>query len=400
MARKAMRNAVELFVSSAPGDAALRDALVEHLAFLSHEGLVREAAAPAEAPAERAVDARLGSADLVLLLISPEALAPGTSTEAEMRMALDMEREGRAVVVPVKLRAAALEDGPLAGRALVPVGSPLASREDRLAALREIEAAVLTGVSLCHVRVGDILLARERDAAAAASFRTALSIADRVLAGDPTREDRLTHVALVRDRLGEALLAGGDGPGALAEFDAARGAREHLLSLAPEDERRRNALARSLESMGEVLRAMGEKKLALEAFRGCLALRHAIAESAPSAEATREVYLTQARMGHVLRTMGDVEGALAVFRVGMELSEALFEQASLAAASRADHALFCFRAATVLAEGTPEQREEARSLLRRALALYSALANEGQMPEGQEIWPPAVESLLDSIVDV
>ncbi|UQA58929.1 toll/interleukin-1 receptor domain-containing protein [Polyangium aurulentum] len=388
-----MGNAVELFISSAPSGLALRAELARRLQPLVDAGFVRDVMVP-DPPAE-AEQKGLGSADLVVLLLCPDALAPGSPTEAEIAQALDMEREGRAVVVPVLARPCNL--GPLAERPCWPrAGVPLDAALDTDSAFADVLAGVLRGVSQCHMTVGDLLLSQQREAAAAAAFRRALAIAERLYQQAPHDDERLEHFARARDRLGDALLAAGDGPGSHEAFEDARQSYEDLCARAPTEPARR-ALARCYESIGEVLRAMGDKPPALAALTTCLQMRMSLAKDVRTPEATRDVYQTHAKIGHVLRAMGDLPAAFEAFQAGLVLSDVLAAACPEEATFQADVALFCFRAATVLAEGDATERAGARELLLRAREIYRVLDESARLPEAQSIWPPAVEAMLDTL---
>lgn len=389
-----MGHAVELYISSAPSGLALRDELVRRLGPLVDEGLVRALTGPArEAESERG---GMDSADLVVLLLCPDAHQPGSEAEAEIARALEMEREGRAVIVPVLGRPC--DPDPLAHRMRWPrSGVPLALAPDPDAAFADVVAGVIRGISRCHMTVGDLYLSQQRDGAAIGAFHRALALAERLVRESPDDEERLEHLAVARDRLGDALLAAGDGPSALAAYAEARSSYEDLCTRAPGHLAWRRSFARCYESMGEVLRAMGDKPPAVSALSACLVMRASLAEEAPSPEATRDVYQTQAKIGHVLRAMGNLPAALEIFRAGLTLAEALAEAYPGEITFTADLALFCFRAATVLVEGEADDRAEARVMLLRARALYGDLEARGLLPEGQEIWPPAVESMMDTL---
>jgi tetratricopeptide (TPR) repeat protein len=388
-----MHHAVELFVSAAPGDRALRQELCARLAPLVEGGLVREATASA---GEASLPS-LQSADIVVVLLSPEALAERSPLLSALDEALGMERERRAVVIPLRARPCDVSDTPLAARVIYPRDERALDDPDHQGlAFREAITGILTGVALCHVTIGDHLLEREREAAAAAAFRRAHAIAERLTSEAPDDRDHLVLLALVRDRLGDALLAAGDGPSALAAFEAARRVRERLVRTTPAEAAMRRALARCHESIGEVLRAMGQKPEALAAYLKCLELREALAEELTHPEAKRELYATHGRIGHVHRAMGNTAAALEAFRTGLSLAEALAAEDE-AAQHRADTALFYFRVATVLSDGETAERKEARTLLERALVLYRDLEASAELTTAQSIWPPAVEALLDTI---
>ncbi|MBK9261991.1 MAG: hypothetical protein IPM54_19570 [Polyangiaceae bacterium] len=401
-----MSQAAEIFVCSEPSDRALRDDLCARIAPLVEAGLVREF--PSE-PADGLPTARVTSADVVVALVSPEALAPGSTVNTVITEALAMERQQRTVLIPVRARACSLDAGPLEDRVVYPRdASALDSESQREYAFRDAIAGVLTGITLCHVTVGDLLLQNERETAAASAFRHALSIAERLSSDFPDDVDHLTLLSLVRDRLGEALLAMGDGPGALAAFQSAKAAHERLVTAAVDRASRRRLLARCVESIGDVLRAMGDKPLALKTFQDCLSLRKELANETGDVTSRREVASTYVRIGHVLRALGDSTGALAAFRDGMALADALAREAGAASSSalvtqaevavfQAERALFCFRTASVLAEGGQDERDEARGLLLQAIGMYHDLETRGVLPESHKIWPPAAEAMLNTL---
>lgn len=400
-----MSHAAELFVWSEPSDRALRDELCAHLGPLVEAGLVRPF--PSEDTGELP-NARMSSADVIVVLVSDEALAEGSSVNGVINDALNLEKQRRTVLIPIRARSCNLEGSPLAERVVYPRDSTALDTDSlRDYAFREAVAGVLTGITLCHVTVGDLLLESERDTAAGVAFRRAKSIAEKLAAEFPDDLDHLTLLALVRDRLGEALLAMGDGSGALEVFQSAKEVHERLVPRVVDRLSRRRLLARCLESIGDVLRAMGEKPLALETFQECLTLRKELASETNDIGLKREVAATHVRLGHVLRALGDNVGSLAAFREGMQLADKLANEVAVgstalvteaeAASFQAERALFCFRAASVLADGGKSDRDEARALLLQALAIYNDLDRRNVLPEAHKIWPPAVEAMLDSL---
>lgn len=399
-----MSHAAELFVCCEPSDQALHDELCARLGPLVEAGLVR--AFPTDVTTD-SPHASVASADVVVVLVSPEALAQGSSVKTVLAEAFELERQRRTIVIPIRARACSLDDSALAERVVYPRNtSALDSDTTREFAFRDALAGILTGITLCHVTVGDMLLESERETAAANAFRHARSIAEKLSAEFPDDLDHLTLLGMVRDRVGEALLAMGDGPGALAAFESAKEVHERLVEAAIDKTDRQRVLARCLESIGDVLRAMGEKPLALQAFQDCLSLRKRLADKIGDVNSRREVASTHVRLGHVLRALGDSAGALAAFREGMLLSDVIAREASSSTALvtqkeagvfQAERALFCFRTASVLAEGGKAERDEARELLLRALGIYHDLEQQEALPEGHKIWPPAIEAMLDSL---
>lgn len=96
--------ALELFISYAHEDEALRAEIDQHLSLLVREGWIRpwhdrEIAAGEEWRGQ--IDARLEAADLILLLVSPAFLASDYCFDVESSRALERHASGEARVIPV-----------------------------------------------------------------------------------------------------------------------------------------------------------------------------------------------------------------------------------------------------------------------------------------------------------
>ena len=99
--------AVDVFFSYCHLDEVLRDALETHLALLKREGAIHswhDRRIGAGREWENEIDRHLESADLVLLLISPDFIASDYCFDREMGRALERHAAGAARVVPVILR--------------------------------------------------------------------------------------------------------------------------------------------------------------------------------------------------------------------------------------------------------------------------------------------------------
>ena len=107
-----------VFLSYSYHDEALRKALGAHLAGLEREGTIRTwHARKIDAGLERQdeIDARLETAQLILLLISSDYIASNRCFELEMTRALERQKAGEARVVPILLRPCDWQVGHLAG---------------------------------------------------------------------------------------------------------------------------------------------------------------------------------------------------------------------------------------------------------------------------------------------
>lgn len=108
---------IEIFVLSSHRDQELRQALETHLALLKREKLVawwhdEEIEAGADWGVE--IRDRLLSADIVLILVSPDLLASDHVWDAEMPQAMARHASGEALVIPVILRPVDWQGTPLA----------------------------------------------------------------------------------------------------------------------------------------------------------------------------------------------------------------------------------------------------------------------------------------------
>lgn len=101
------RKPTALFYSYAPEDKDLRDALEKHLALLKREGRLAgwhdQRLSPGEDAAAE-IDARLETADVILLLVSSDYMASDTLWHRQMLRAKARHDKGEAVLIPVLLR--------------------------------------------------------------------------------------------------------------------------------------------------------------------------------------------------------------------------------------------------------------------------------------------------------
>ncbi len=95
---------VTLFYSYAHEDEGLRDELQRHLTILERRGVIRswhDRAITAGSDWDHEIDQRLRTADVVLLLISNDFIASNYIFGVELDVAMQRQRSGEAVVVPI-----------------------------------------------------------------------------------------------------------------------------------------------------------------------------------------------------------------------------------------------------------------------------------------------------------
>jgi hypothetical protein len=96
-----------LFFSYAHADENLRDQLETHLSGLRRQGIIlfwHDRRIIAATDIGHAIDSHIDTADVVLLLVSPNFIASDYCYEREMERALERHRKGEARVIPVILR--------------------------------------------------------------------------------------------------------------------------------------------------------------------------------------------------------------------------------------------------------------------------------------------------------
>jgi hypothetical protein len=125
----------EIFFSYAHEDESLRDELAKHLFILQRQGLItawydRDITAGSEWAGE--IDEHLDSADVILLLISPDFIASDYCYDVELKRALERHEAEDAVVIPVILRPTQWNNAPFGKLQALPKNAkPVTSWTDR-----------------------------------------------------------------------------------------------------------------------------------------------------------------------------------------------------------------------------------------------------------------------------
>ncbi|MFL6254401.1 MAG: COR domain-containing protein [Pyrinomonadaceae bacterium] len=137
---------VRLFVSYSHRDESFRKELETHLKILQQRGLIdvwSDRDIEAGDDWRQRIDDNLERADIVLLLVSADFNASDYCREKEMKRALEREKEGEALVVPVIVRDANLNEAPFAHLQYLPEGGrAVALWENRDSAWRNVSEGV------------------------------------------------------------------------------------------------------------------------------------------------------------------------------------------------------------------------------------------------------------------
>lgn len=146
------------FISYSHADDALRAEFDKHLSLLRRQGLLElwsDHRIPAGGDFEKHISAELESADVIVLLISPDFMASDYCFGIEMKRAMERHQQGAAILVPVILRPVDWHSAPFGAlKALPRDGKPVVKWQtlddaflDIVQALRSLLAARATPAS-------------------------------------------------------------------------------------------------------------------------------------------------------------------------------------------------------------------------------------------------------------
>jgi tetratricopeptide (TPR) repeat protein len=138
----ALKQEIKLFYCYAHEDRPIRDELEKHLSWLKRRYQLTNWHDREILPGEeweRAIDTHLNTAQLILLLISPDFMASDYCYGKEMRRALERHKAGTCRVVPILLRPTYWEDAPFSSLQLLPTDArPITRWPDRDEAFQDV----------------------------------------------------------------------------------------------------------------------------------------------------------------------------------------------------------------------------------------------------------------------
>ena len=137
---------ISLFFSYSHADEALRDQLEKQLAMLKRQGIIsawHDRRIGAGQDIDRAINASMEVADIILLLVSPDFIASDYCYEREMTRAMERHAAGDAIVIPVILRACDWHGAPFGKLLATPTdGRPVTQWPDRDQAFLEVAKSI------------------------------------------------------------------------------------------------------------------------------------------------------------------------------------------------------------------------------------------------------------------
>jgi hypothetical protein len=160
----------ELFFSYSHKDEQLRDQLEIHLAMLKRQGFIEtwhDRRITAGEQFGQAISAHLDSADIVLLLVSPDFLASDYCYEREMLRAIERHEAGGCTVIPVILRACDWHDAPFGHLLAAPKdGKPITQWPDLDTAFLDVTTAIKNALRKRGTASAARLVGKAQEAAA------------------------------------------------------------------------------------------------------------------------------------------------------------------------------------------------------------------------------------------
>ena len=143
---EASNKEIKLFYCYAREDKALRDELEKHLGWLKRRYQLTNWHDREILPGEeweQAIDKHLSTADLILLLISPDFIASDYCYGKEMQQALERHKEGTCRVIPILLRPTYWEEAPFSSLQLLPTNAkPITRWQDQDEAFQDVVAEI------------------------------------------------------------------------------------------------------------------------------------------------------------------------------------------------------------------------------------------------------------------
>ena len=205
---------VEIFFCYAREDEALRLELEKQLQALKRQGLItmwHDRNINAGDEWEREIDKRLDSAQIILLLVSPDFMASDYSYSKEMMRAMQRHDAGEAIVIPIILRPVYWQGAPFGKLQVLPtdakhITSPIWPNQDE--AFFNVAEGIRKAAEMLDART--LWLNEAKTEYEAKQYKQALAAFNKVLDLDPNfvEAHKLKgNILLTLDRYEEALAA-------------------------------------------------------------------------------------------------------------------------------------------------------------------------------------------------
>jgi len=198
---------------------------------------------------------------------------------------------------------------------------------EKLAAQDPANAGWQGDLSVSHGRIGDVLRAQGDLAGALASYRAGLAISDKLAAQDPAHAGWQRNLSVSHLKIGHVLSAQGDLARALASYRTGLAIAEKLAAQDPANAGWQRDLSVSHAHIGDLLNDQGDLAGSLASYRAGLAIAEKLTAQDPAnAGWQRDLLVSQSGIGDVLSAQGDLDGALASYRASLAIAEKLAAQ--------------------------------------------------------------------------
>jgi hypothetical protein len=141
---------IEVFISYSHKDEDLKDELYIHLANLTRQNKIKpwqDRAIEAGTEWDAEIKARLESAGVILLLITPRFIAPSTAFDKEMQRSMERHAAGTARVIPIIMKPCDWQDTPFSKLQVLPKDAkPVTSWSDQDEALLNVVQGIRRAV--------------------------------------------------------------------------------------------------------------------------------------------------------------------------------------------------------------------------------------------------------------
>lgn len=283
---------IKLFYCYAREDRALRDELEKHLSWLKRRYQLRNWHDREILPGEeweQAIDAHLNSAQIVLLLISPDFMASDYCFGREMQRALERHREGTCRVIPILMRPTYWDEAPFSHLELLPDEARCVTTwPNRDEAFRDVVIGISRTIKdlLASLKTREAWLAEAETHYNLNRYEEALAVLDEALRLDPGYARAYYNKSLVLHELNR--------------YEEALATCEQCIRLEPGN-------AKAYYHKGYILNSLNRYEEALQALEQGLRLAPDYAPAWTS-------------KGYVLNNMGRYEEALAAFDQGLHIN--------------------------------------------------------------------------------
>ena len=228
---------------------------------------------------------------------------------------------------------------------------------EALAARDSANAVWQEDLSLSHEKIGDMLLARGDNQDALVSHRKSLEIREALIKRDPANSRWQGNLAVSREKIGDVMVAQNDNPGALAAHRESLKIREALAARDPANTLWQRALSVCQNKLGDMLRVQNDAPGALAAYRKGLVIIEALATGdSANTEWQRDLSVSHGRIGIVLEAQDDIPGAVASYRKSLDINEMLVELDPANVQWHTDVVFGCSKLGTLGQDRTPEER--------------------------------------------